>query len=134
RPGASRSAMRITPPRLGWVPAWARAESAAASEPRRTAARSRQVKGRARHAMAGSPVLEKDVVIDREKERRGRKVGLFSLGGGGLSIGSLSPSAPGDDLPQYPGSLGRGGQLSLLCDPKGIIFSGLDPLLTCLLL
>jgi hypothetical protein len=36
--------------------------------------------------MARSPVLEQDVVIDREKERNGPKSWLIILGGEGLSM------------------------------------------------
>src|SRR5690348_4441053 len=91
RPGASRTAMWSTPPRLGWAFAWARAGPAAMSEPRsselrKTAASSRRVVKGARRAMARSPVLEKDVVIDREKERRGPKSWPIILGRGGLSM------------------------------------------------
>jgi hypothetical protein len=49
-------------------------------------ASSRPVNERVRRAMAGSPVLEKDVVIDREKERSGPKSWLIILGRGGLSM------------------------------------------------
>src|SRR5512144_1947151 len=82
--------MRITPPRLGGAPDWARAGPAATSDPRRTAAKSRQDGTSARRAMARSPVLEQDVVIDREKERNGPKSWPIILGGGMLSMWASS--------------------------------------------
>src|SRR5512147_1052735 len=92
--------MRITPPRLGWAPDWARAGPAATSDPRRTPARSRQDGTRARRAMARSPVLERDVVIDREKERNGPKSWPIILGGEGLSMWAAARSRV--DLPAPP--------------------------------
>jgi len=65
---------------------WARAGPVARSDPASTPASSRQVNERARRAMAGSPVLEKDVVIDREKERNGSKSWPIILGPRGLSM------------------------------------------------
>src|SRR6185312_13366138 len=86
RPGASRSAMRMTPPRLGWTPAWAMTSEARTSTLRTTAARNRRDGKGARRAMARSPVLE-FVVIDRETgAKRAEKDGHFRPGGERLSM------------------------------------------------
>src|SRR6476659_5614179 len=97
RPGASRYAMRMTPPRLGWAPAWARAGVAAASKARTsalrtTAARYRRDGKGSRRAMARPPVLE-FVVIDRETGAKwAEKLAYLALGARGCQCVAASRS------------------------------------------